>query len=244
MSSKEKGLFSIVKKVENPKFLVITPLKIEDKISKKTLNSIEKNSTPFDWVSFNGKWNIPTNTKYALENYNKKFEKLPYIVKIDNDINAAPCLLDFMYQTIKESNDNIAYVYSSFVYTKKDKIQYEFKAIPFSWKKLLNHNYISSNSMIKQDLLEKIGGFVCNKKFERLLDWALWLKFFENGYLGLPSQGFFAAEMNENSVSSRGIKDYKKKHEAVSQAFVKPILEKMQIATFEKIDNLGGIIND
>lgn len=225
-------MLEIIKKVDNPRFLVITPLRKGDKISKKTMEILETNSTPFDWVSFKSKRNVPGNTKMGLLEYEKEFPKLPYIIKIDNDINASSCLLDIMYQTIKSSKENEAYTYSSFSYVKNGKKLFSFPAILFNMEKLLKHNYISSNSMIKRDLLDKVGGFVTDKKLERLLDYALWLKFLYHGYKGVPCLSYFEAEMSDKSISAQSQQDYNKKMILVHKQFVEPILNKIRSGEF------------
>lgn len=230
-------MLEVIKKVDNPRFLVITPLRVRDKISKETLETISNNSTPFDWVSFKSKRNVPSNTKEGLREYIKKYGTPKYIIKIDNDIDAEEGLLDIMYQTISSSPDGVAYVYSSFKYIKDGKSYVSFPAQKLDvqhWtKRLLNSNFISSNSMIKVDKLEEVGGFVCKRKYERLLDWALWLKFLLNGYVGVPCAGTFNAIMNENSISTRGQKDYRKKHRAVVEDFAKPVVDKVKSGKFE-----------
>ena len=225
-------MFEIIKKVKNPRFLVITPLRKGDYISKQTLETINNNSTPFDWVSFKSKRNVPGNTKLGLLEYEKQFEKLPYLIKIDNDINASTSMLDLMYQTIKQSEENVAYVYTSFSYVKNGKSVASFPAEKFDFQRLMKSNYISSNSMIKRDSLASVSGFVTDKKYERLLDYALWLKFLLNGYKGEPCISYFEAEMSEKSISARSNMDYQKKMSLIKTDFIDPIIEKIRAGEF------------
>lgn len=215
-------MLKIIKKVKNPKFLVITPLKENDKISKNTLETVLKNKLDFDWISYEGNNNIPTNTELALKEYEKN-NSVDYIIKIDNDIFMDDFLLDFMYYKIKKSDCNVAYVYCGFSYITPNKFFISFN-YDFNEKKLLQSNYISSNSMIKRDLLEEIGGFVKDEKYERLLDWCLWLKFLEFGYIGekIPLKRFLTP-LNEGNVSARGQLDYKIKYKRVIRDYVQKI---------------------
>ena len=70
----------IIQKVINPKILVITPLKINDKISKETKISIKRNNTPFDWISYENKHNPAKNTALALFEYEKLYQVPNYII--------------------------------------------------------------------------------------------------------------------------------------------------------------------
>lgn len=129
-----------------------------------------------------GNNNIPTNTQLGLLEYEKQFTPAKYVIKVDNDIDAKPNFLDSLYHTLDTSENNIAYSYCSFSFVNESQRIF-FKAIDFNRDKLLKSNYISSVSMIKVNLLKKIGGFVCDEKYVRLLDYALWLTFLRNNYI-------------------------------------------------------------
>ena len=213
-------MFSTIKQSYKPKYLVITPLKPGDKISKETKETIKRNKLPFDWVSFESDNNIPTNTTLALQEYEIKYPVPNYIIKVDNDINADRELLDAMYYTLRQTDKNIGYVYCAFSYIKPDGKKISFGEY-FNEQKLLKQNYISSNSMIKRGVLRRVGGFVTDSKYERLLDWCLWLKMLYYGHKGhyLTSKGF-TTPLNEGNVSNRGVEDYQLKYKRVIQDFV------------------------
>lgn len=216
-------MYKEIKKSKSPKFLVITPLKVGDTISKETKKSIKENKIQFDWISFEANNNIPTNTQLALEEYEKSHPKLGYLIKIDNDIKMQVHMLDKMYWELKNSDKTIAYVYCEFSYILDDYRQINFKG-DFNLKRLMNSNYISSNSMIKRNDLEKIGGFITEQKYERLLDWSLWLKFAENNLFGkFIKNTKFTTPLNESNVSARGVEDYRQKHKLVFEDFVLPV---------------------
>lgn len=213
-------MYNKVLKTKNPKFLVITPLKENDEISMETYNSVLQNSTEFNWVSYSANNNIPTNTKLGLEEYEKENKKLPYIIKIDNDVVFGTNTLSYMYNCIKNSEKKIGYVYCNFDYIKNNRIFASFKFLQFNGTQLKKSNYISSVSMIKRNVLEKVGGFITNNKYKRLLDYALWLKMLNQGYIGKLSQGYFKAIMSENSISNGSDEEYKKVLREVHRDFI------------------------
>jgi hypothetical protein len=157
----------------NPEFLVITPLKPGDKISKKTKKSIKRNNFPFDWVSFEGPNNIPTNTTHALQRYIEEYGRPRMFIKIDNDIDMDRYLLDNLcVNLIKASLSSVGrygYTYCPFSYVLENDKKISFGE-EFNIEKLLKQNYISSNSMIDMDMFDMVGGLVCDCKYERLLD--------------------------------------------------------------------------
>jgi hypothetical protein len=144
-----------------------------------------------------------------------------YIIKIDNDINANKNMLDDMYDILKKTDDSIAYCYPPFKYILPNKQEISFSG-RFDKNRLLQGNYITSNSLIKYDKLKEIGGFVCDKKYERLLDYCLWLKFLRYGYIGIECNKGFITPLNENNVSARGQEDFKDKMNMVRQDFILP----------------------
>jgi hypothetical protein len=94
--------------------------------------------------------------------------------------------------------------------------------VDFNEKKLLQHNYITSVSLIKRDLLDRIGGFVIDRQYERLLDYCLWLTFLRYGYHGIKGDIGFVTGLNKNNVSGRGQEDYIEKMKRVKQDFILP----------------------
>lgn len=202
---------------------MVTPLLPEHKISKITKITLKRNKTSFDWVSYSGNNNIPTNTQKGIEEYEKNRGTLKYFLMIDRDIEAGRFLIDKMCKTLDESKQNEAYCYASFAF--KGYINLSFKAETFNKKRIMSSNYISSNSMIKTSCLKEIGGLITDKKYERLLDWCLWLKFLQYGYIGVPcKEASFIAHSEKDDVSSRSQEDYRSKHLKVYRDFIKPIL--------------------
>jgi len=215
-----------IKKSAERKFLVITPLRKGDVVSDITLDTIQRNSLPFEWIEYQGTGNPYKNTHSALLTYSREKKVPEYVIKIDNDIEAEDGMLDKMYDILVNAKPNVAYTYCSFEF--KGAVNAKFPAAPFNSTKLCMSNSISSMSMLKLDALNNIKGFVTDDKYFRLLDWALWLKFLEFGYVGQPTMNTsFIAHSGPNSVSARSNEDYKEKFNRIQQDFVKPILERI-----------------
>lgn len=216
----------IIHQRTSPKFLIVTPLRVGDKISKETLKTIKRNETPFTWVSYEGPYNIPINTTIGLNIYlgiNKK-ENIKYFIKIDNDINADRVLLDEMYNTLESCKDDyVAYCYCPFKFVLSDGRAIEFKYREFDTEALLRANYITSNSMINIEKLNHIGGLVCDSYYQRLLDYATWLKFLSYGYEGITCKKGFTTPLQEGSISAGGEKDYNVKMGRVQKDFIRPL---------------------
>lgn len=205
--------------VKNPRYLVITPLRKTDCITEYLDASIDLNSLPFDWIAYSGEFNIPTNTQKGLEAYCRLHRKPKYFIKVDNDIQFKTSVLDQMYNVLKDSPKTIAYAYSGFAF--KGSMNMRFGADKFDIKRLKENNYISSVSMIKTEAFEKVGGFVIDDRLVRLLDWAMWLKFYRYGYIGAPViDAFFEAIVEGKGVSNGSAEDFFKKKALVIKHFV------------------------
>ncbi len=211
-------------KCKNPEILVITPLGIGDKISRETKKSIKRNKTPFEWISYMGNNNPAKNVSIAYKQYRKDNDGLPpYVIKMDGDINASRYMLDKMYNTLKGSDNNVAYTYSSFEF--KGVINIKFSNKEFDPNMLMKSNFISSCSLINTKLLDNIGGWVTDDKYFRLLDWCLWLKFLKHGIIGKAVQNtHFVAISTPSSISCRSRKDYNEKYQHVKRDFINPLI--------------------
>ena len=219
----------IIKEDIDSELLVATPLLPGHKISRETKVSIKRNDIPFTWITCTGEYNIPTNWWYGSQEYNTQLPTtyLPYILPLDRDINLGRHMLDRMLEVIKQSKEQYAFCYCNFEF--KGSINNKFPCQPYDINRLLQGNFISSNSMMKYDYLEFIGGPVMDQKYKRLLDWALWLKFYQYGYYGIPCPAAsFVAYADEDSISAGTAEDYKVKHRRVHEDFVIPIAAKAQ----------------
>lgn len=219
--------FSVLKNGSSElELLIITPLKHGDKVSEETKKMVKKNSVDYEWVTIENDGNPAHNTSLGYEIWNSnnsKRKKPKYIMKLDNDINSDKPFIDVLVNSLNNSNDNEAYAYCGFEFT--GAINVKFPAVNFDPYQLIMNNYISFNSVIKREALDSIGGFITDDKYFRLLDWALWLKFLKNGYIGKPSFGVsFTAHASKGSVSAGSAEDYKIKHKAVYDDFINKIL--------------------
>jgi len=214
----------------DPIVLVVTPLLPNHKISGITRKTIKRNDIPIAWVSYTGNNNIPTNTQNGINEYLLKYQEPPFFLMLDNDIELGRYMIDRMVDKLSKSKVHEAYCYASFEF--KGFITTSFPAIDFNIGKLLQHNYISSNSLIKLDCLRFIGGMVTDDTYRRLLDWCLFLKLLLHGYIGIPCpEAHFIAHSTEDSISAGGPDDYRLKHQRVYNDFIRPIL-----TTFSRLD--------
>ncbi len=187
-------------KCKNPEILLITPLKIGDKVSKDTKKSIKRNKVPFEWVSYQDDNNPAMNTKIAYDRWVYDNGKVPYIMKIDNDITASRGMIDKLYNGLVVADHTKAYSYCSFEFTGCINIKFSLRK--FDPMMLMKQNYISSCSLINTNILSTIGGFVTSNKYKGLLDWCLWLNFLKNGYQGQPVlSAHFSAQSSPKSIS-------------------------------------------
>jgi hypothetical protein len=213
-------MLRIIKKTKRPKFLVITPLKPGDDISKLTRKSVKNNSTQFDWVAYSGENNIPKNTQIALDVYEKSIGSIDYLIKIDSHTVWKNKTLDKMYNALISSYPNVGYVYCSFEFKDEQNCPVaSFVNINFNADRLRHSNYISSNSMIKKSALDDCP-FITDDKYVRLLDYAHWLSMLKKGYVGKLSDGYFYSEMKQSNISSGSQEDYQLKLSRVHSDFL------------------------
>ncbi len=214
---------TVVKPNCEPQILVITPLKRGDKISKDTKKSIKRNNTPIEWISYMGDGNPAKNVAIAYKKYRRSNGSVPpFVIKIDNDINASRCMLDKMYQGLMNAEEKYAYGYCGFEFT--GAVNMKLPLSQFNPNVLLKANYISFNSLIRTKTLDECGGFVTDDSGFRLLDWCLWLRLLKKGYHGLPiDKAYFTAFASESTVSAGSDEDYMIKHQWVQKNFIDPI---------------------
>jgi hypothetical protein len=217
---------NIICENKNSKVLVITPLLPGHKISKETKKTIKRNNIPFTWISYEGNNNIPTNVQNGLNEYRKCSKSLPTcILPLDRDIVLGRNMIDRMFIAMSILPEEVAYVYVNFEF--KGTVNKQFPAQAFDINKLVFNNYISSNSLIRLKCLDAVGGFVTDDKYKRLLDWCMWLKFYQHGYIGMPCPiAKFVAISSENDISAGTAEDFELKRRRVMTDFVNPIIEK------------------
>jgi len=225
------GLKPIIE-CKNPDVLVITPLLTGHTIMRDTLIKLKRNECNFAWYAFEGPHHVAGNYAYGLVAYKQTIGKgklPPYVLMIDRDILPSRNMIDHMYETLTraqvKSDNRYAYCYVDFEY--KGHINIPFKGIEFDPVKLLKQNYISSNSMIKTEDLEYVGGIVVDRRFDRLSDWALWLTFLGEGFSGIRSpKGSFVALSEEGDVSAGKQEEYRKCYLEIYENIIKPYFSK------------------
>lgn len=192
---------------ENPEILVITPLRETDSISIETLKSLSKTRVSFHWISYKSSDSCPGNAQRGLEEYQNRYSLPKYIIKLDNDVSLNEYFLDKLYLVLEDAGKNISYCYPNLSYY--GRINLKIPAKDFSKKELKKGNYITSNSLIKSKDLLEIGGFVRDKEYIRLADWALWLTFLNKDKIGIPcKEAFLSSPITENSISAGSREEY------------------------------------
>jgi hypothetical protein len=212
----------IIHESKNPEILVVTPLLPGHKVSGITKKTLKRNKVPFTWIVSEGNQNIPKNALQGIEWYKKQKGKLPpYYMMVDRDIEAGRGLLDRLYEKLKDSPLNVGFSYATFQF--KGHVNADFPAMPYDINRLIQSNYISSNSMFKSNVIEHVG-LVTDDKYKRLLDWAFLLKCYKCGYVGLPEpKAWFIAHSTKDDISAGSQDEYREKYQRVWQDFVKPL---------------------
>lgn len=212
-------MIKYVVKHNKPEILVITPLFTGHKIGKETKKTLKRNKTPFEWISYMDSSNPCKNAQVAFDIYRKNNDLPPYIIKIDNDLITQRGMLDEMFNVLEQSMSHEAYCYCPFEFQGAVNVKFK-NDFPFDPDHLRKENYISSCSMMKTKKFLEIGMWVTNDEGFRLLDWALWLKYLNRGYVGVPTtKTSFVAIAGNKSVSSGGYDDYQKKRQWVLDNF-------------------------
>ena len=215
----------VMKECKKPEVLIVTPLLPDHEVSRETKISIKRNQTPYTWVKSYGDKNIPSNVMEAIKWY-KTFKDLPpFYLMIDRDITLGRGMIDKMVAKLKKFEEfkNVGYAYATFEF--KGHVNQKFTADPFDINRLVQANYISSNSMFRSSVIEEVG-LVTDDKYKRLLDYAFLLKCFQKGYLGVPvPEASFVAKSTRNDISAGSQEDYKIKYGRVFEDFIRPLLK-------------------
>lgn len=214
----------IMKECKAPEVLVVTPLLPDHEISRETKISIKRNKTQFSWIKSYGDKNIPANAMEAIKYY-KSFRQLPpYYLMVDRDIVLGRGMIDKLVGMLKTHSKfkQVGYAYASFEF--QGHVNQKFPADPFDINRLLQANYISSNSLFRSEVIEEVG-LVTDDKYKRLLDYAFLLKCFKAGYVGLAvPQASFIAKSTEKDISAGSQEDYTIKYKRVFEDFIQPII--------------------
>ena len=201
-------MIKILKNTENAVILVVTPLLTGHTISKETRQSINTNTVPFKWISYEGDGKHAANVQAGIDAYKTQFGTLPpYIQILDRDIICGRKMLDRLYANLKNLPSNIAFSYCSFEY--RGYINIVFPPKPYNIGQLITSNYISSNSLYRTCAIEKVGGFVTETKYHRLSDWAMFLRLYNNGFVGsLCYETSFIAASSKDDISAGSREEY------------------------------------
>lgn len=220
-------MFKILNEDRDALVTVITPLKEGHKISRETRNTIKRNDIPFNWYSHEAGGNRPINIEMALKEIEKRIGLPEYFIPIDNNMELGRHFIDRLYDVLIRTNENVAYAYGNLQY--RGKINYNFPAAPWDLSKLLQNNYISSNSLFKTDYVLEVG-LVKDQDMQRLLDWALLIQLARFGYAGIPvpTANHIAWTTKEN-ISAQNDNDFNLKKRNVHERIIKPFLEEIKM---------------
>jgi hypothetical protein len=207
---------------KNPEVLLVTPLLTGHEISRETKISLKRNDVNFYWLSSMGENNIPTNALEGIHWYKNKYGTLPtYYMMLDRDVTLGRHCVDKLLEALARQPQKYGYSYSTFEFA--GHIKQKFPAYPFDLDRLINGNYISSNSLFRSEVIEKVG-LVTDDKYKRLLDYAFLLKCYAHGYIGknVPNANF-TVQSTANDISAGNSDDYNIKYQRVYEDFIKPL---------------------
>jgi len=203
--------FDVILTDKNPDLLIVTPLRRKDSIDKRCEMSIlhDQNTVRKVWVSFKSKNSASFN---RIEGYKKAKSFLrknlpPYLLFCDHDIQWHPGAFRKMIEVLKNTDDQIGYVYCGFRYVGFRNFLFPPK--PFDGESLKRMNYISTMSIQKTTVWKKHGRLDLN--LQRYQDWDMWLNYLINHNLigiSCPIEGFLAWS-DEKDISMKPDKEYK-----------------------------------
>lgn len=174
----EKTIINTVKSIESQTYRDFEVIIVNDGSKDNTRSVFEKFLESFKVE--NNYYFINQENKGAPAARNKGFKESrgEYLFFCDADAVLKNDTLEKMVQVL-ESNQEVAYTYSSFYWGKK-----LFKLWPFDAEKLQKMPYIHTMSLIRRNAFP---GW--DESVKKLQDWDLWLTMLENGH-----QGFFIDE--------------------------------------------------
>ncbi|HNV12603.1 MAG TPA: glycosyltransferase family A protein [bacterium] len=174
----EKTIINTVKSIESQTYRDFEVIIVNDGSRDNTRSVFEKFLESFKVE--NNYYFINQENKGAPAARNKGFKESrgEYLFFCDADAVLKNDTLEKMVQVL-ESNQEVAYTYSSFYWGKK-----LFKLWPFDAEKLQKMPYIHTMSLIRRNAFP---GW--DESVKKLQDWDLWLTMLENGH-----QGFFIDE--------------------------------------------------
>ncbi len=211
---------------KDAKILVVTPLLSGHSISGETKTTIRRNKTPYIWASYMGPDKHALNVQKGISAYRKKIGGVipAYIFVLDRDIILGRGTLDKLYSVLTKAEKNVGWCYCPFEY--KGFVNVKFPAMEFNIQRLVQQNYISSNSLYRTNMLERVGGFVVDEDTHRLSDWAMWLKCYRQGYIGkLCQDASFIAMSTAGDISAGSTQEYSITRELVMERYIKPLLQ-------------------
>ncbi len=147
-------------------------------------------------------------------------DSCPYIIFCDGDVQWKPGAFRLMQKAMevrRQTDHRVAIAYGD--YDRVGAITGLWRAKKFSVEELRRQNYISTMALVATKALPN-PPFVEDE--DRLQDWSLWLRMVNDGYTGVHvAATLFTAFYEDNSVSTRDIRDYEKWHNLLMERYVK-----------------------
>ena len=210
---------------KNAKILIVTALYTGHAVSGETKTTIRRNKTPYIWISYMSDGKHATNVQKAISAYRKKVGGIipPYIFVLDRDIICGRHMLDKMINVLGKADKNIGFCYCPFEYS--GHINIKFPPMEYDINTLVHGNYISSNSLYKTSMVERVGGFVVEEKYHRMSDWAFFIKSFTYGYIGkLCPDASFIAMSTAQDISAGSNEEYINTKKLIQSDFISKII--------------------
>lgn len=170
-----KTLINTVKSIERQTWRNFEVIIVNDGSTDKTLKVFENFSEKVKLENNYYFFNQENKGAPAARNRGLKEAQGRYLFFCDDDATLRSDALEKMRQVL-ETDNSIAYVYSSFYWGKKI-----FKLWPFEVDRLKKMPYIHTMSLIRKKAFPLSGW---DESIKKLQDWDLWLTMLENGHQG------------------------------------------------------------
>jgi len=177
--------------VKIPAISIIVPCRVDDS-PELTLGSLAK-QTFQDYsvhvVTDHRKQGAPWARNFGLE---QEDIKTPYVLFSDADIQWEKDALEKMVRELQENRRDVGFAYGGYYLQEPTMFKDKFRTFsgpignqPWDFETLLNHNYISTMSLIRREALCELGPKPWDESLKRLQDWDLWLNLAQRGWKGV-----------------------------------------------------------
>lgn len=150
--------------------------------------------------------------------YYNRDDQPEFVIFVDGDVTFNPGAFAVMKKALDESDETVAYAYGH--YSRRGALTGCFRACPFNDVRLRQHNFISTMSLIRFNVLVEATPLPFIENELRLQDWSLWLRLLNAGYTGvMVNEVLFSAYYPSSGVSVRDPLDYQKWREIIAKKY-------------------------